>query len=117
MTLQTHQFPYGSDNYGLLLHCQDTGQTACVDAGDSAATRRPLPKPDGPSRIFLSPIIMPITQMGWPRLNQPITPPFLAQKLIVLSAIYTTRNWAMGIILNLPGGALMFWPPPAIRLI
>ena len=42
MTLQTHQFPYGSDNYGLLLHCQDTGQTACVDAGDSAAAEAAL---------------------------------------------------------------------------
>ena len=39
MTLQTHQFSYGSDNYGLLLHCRETGQTACVDAGDADATR------------------------------------------------------------------------------
>ena len=42
MTLQTHQFPYGSDNYGLLLHCNDTGNTACVDAGDAEATQAAL---------------------------------------------------------------------------
>lgn len=42
MTLQTHQFSYGSDNYGLLLHCRETGQTACVDAGDADATRAAL---------------------------------------------------------------------------
>ncbi len=39
MTFQTHQFPYGNDNYGLLLHCTETGQTACIDAGDAAATK------------------------------------------------------------------------------
>jgi len=38
MAFQTHQFPYDSDNYGLLLHCTDTGLTACVDAGNAAAT-------------------------------------------------------------------------------
>jgi len=42
MTLQTHQFPYGSDNYGLLLHCTKTGQTACVDAGDADAAMAAL---------------------------------------------------------------------------
>jgi hydroxyacylglutathione hydrolase len=42
MTLQTHQFSYGSDNYGLLLHCRETGQTACVDAGDADVTRAAL---------------------------------------------------------------------------
>ena len=67
MTLQTHQFPYGSDNYGLLLHCADTGHTACVDAGDTEATQARLPKPGGGLRIFSLPTIMPIIQMGWPR--------------------------------------------------
>ena len=38
MAFQTHQFPYGNDNYGLLLHCTATGQTACIDAGDDVAT-------------------------------------------------------------------------------
>ena len=40
--LQTYQFPYGSDNYGLLLHCNETGQTACVDAGDAEAVHKAL---------------------------------------------------------------------------
>jgi len=42
MTMQTHQFPYGSDNYGLLLHCTESGETACVDAGDATATKAAL---------------------------------------------------------------------------
>ena len=37
MAFQTHQFPYGDDNYGLLLHCTESNLTACVDAGDAAA--------------------------------------------------------------------------------
>lgn len=36
MTLQFHQFAYNSDNYGVLVHEPDSGETACVDAGDSA---------------------------------------------------------------------------------
>ena len=32
------QFPYGSDNYGVLLHCPNHNQTAVIDAGDAAAT-------------------------------------------------------------------------------
>ena len=31
---QYHQFLYGSDNYGVLMHDADTGQTAAIDAGD-----------------------------------------------------------------------------------
>jgi hydroxyacylglutathione hydrolase len=42
MAFQTHQFPYGNDNYGLLLHCTDTGLTACIDAGDAAAANSAL---------------------------------------------------------------------------
>ena len=38
MAFKTHQFPYDSDNYGLLLHCTETGLTACVDAGSAPAT-------------------------------------------------------------------------------
>lgn len=35
--LECVQFPYGSDNYGVLIHDKDSGQTACIDAGDAAA--------------------------------------------------------------------------------
>jgi hydroxyacylglutathione hydrolase len=42
MTFQTHQFPYGNDNYGLLLHCTESGLTACVDAGDAGAVEAAL---------------------------------------------------------------------------
>ena len=42
MAFQTHQFPYGDDNYGLLMHCTESGLTACVDAGDSDATEAAL---------------------------------------------------------------------------
>ena len=33
-TFQYHQFLYGTDNYGVLMHDPDTGQTAAIDAGD-----------------------------------------------------------------------------------
>lgn len=35
--LECVQFTYGSDNYGVLIHDKDTGQTACIDAGDAQA--------------------------------------------------------------------------------
>ncbi len=31
-------YPYGNDNYGVLLHCPETLQTACVDCGDAEST-------------------------------------------------------------------------------
>ena len=32
--LEVHQFPYVfDDNYGALIHCPETGETACIDAG------------------------------------------------------------------------------------
>ncbi len=34
---QYHQFPYMSDNYGVLVHSAETGETACIDAGDAPA--------------------------------------------------------------------------------
>jgi len=37
-TLSFHQFPYLSDNYGVLVHDPESNETACIDAGDSAAT-------------------------------------------------------------------------------
>lgn len=36
--LECFQYPYGSDNYGVLIHDADSGQTASVDAGDEKAT-------------------------------------------------------------------------------
>ncbi|MBX2885720.1 MAG: hydroxyacylglutathione hydrolase [Granulosicoccus sp.] len=35
-TLEYVQFPYLSDNYGVLVHSPATGETACVDAGEAA---------------------------------------------------------------------------------
>jgi len=35
--LECFQFPYGSDNYGVLVHDKGSGQTACIDAGDAGA--------------------------------------------------------------------------------
>lgn len=38
MTLKFHQFASPPmDNYGVLIHAEETGETACVDAGDAAA--------------------------------------------------------------------------------
>lgn len=39
---QIHLFPYGSDNYGVLIHAPDTGETAMIDAGDAGAARAAL---------------------------------------------------------------------------
>ena len=36
-TLDVFQFPYMSDNYGVLLHNKDTFETALIDAGDASA--------------------------------------------------------------------------------
>ena len=41
-TLEIFQFAYNADNYGVLLHCPDSGDTACIDAGDAAATEAAL---------------------------------------------------------------------------
>ena len=37
-----HQFVYGSDNYGVLVHDPKTGHTAAIDAGDGAAYKAAL---------------------------------------------------------------------------
>lgn len=42
MSLQIHQFPYLSDNYGVLLHEPASNTTACIDAGDAGATLKAL---------------------------------------------------------------------------
>lgn len=44
MALSFHQFPYGSDNYGVLVNDDETGATACVDAGDASAALEALSK-------------------------------------------------------------------------
>jgi len=36
--LEIHQYKYMSDNYGVLVHSSDTGQTTCIDSGDADAT-------------------------------------------------------------------------------
>lgn len=33
-SFEYHQFLYGADNYGVLMHDPDTGHTAAIDAGD-----------------------------------------------------------------------------------
>ncbi len=40
--LNIHQFPYGSDNYGVLLHCPESSETTMIDAGDAAAAETAL---------------------------------------------------------------------------
>ena len=37
MTLEVHQFPCLSDNYGYLLHDSASGETACIDTPDAQA--------------------------------------------------------------------------------
>ncbi|WP_298281971.1 hydroxyacylglutathione hydrolase [Novosphingobium sp.] len=40
MTLQIHQFPCLSDNYGFLVHDPASGETACIDTPDAEAYLR-----------------------------------------------------------------------------
>ena len=40
--LQYHLFPALSDNYGVLMHCSETGQTASIDAPEAAAVEKAL---------------------------------------------------------------------------
>lgn len=40
MTLQIHQFPCLSDNYGFLVHDPASGETACIDTPDADACLR-----------------------------------------------------------------------------
>lgn len=42
MTLEIHQFPARSDNYGVLLHDTETGMTASVDTPDPSAIKAAL---------------------------------------------------------------------------
>ncbi|MEC8110554.1 MAG: hydroxyacylglutathione hydrolase, partial [Pseudomonadota bacterium] len=42
MRLAIHQFPYNDDNYGVLLHDAERGETALVDAGDAEAAEAAL---------------------------------------------------------------------------
>ena len=40
--LEVHQFPCLSDNYGVLVHASDSGQTASIDAADAGAVQSAL---------------------------------------------------------------------------
>ena len=42
MRLAIHQFGYNNDNYGVLLHDAESGETALVDAGDADAAEAAL---------------------------------------------------------------------------
>jgi len=42
--LSLTQYAYMADNYGVLLHSEKTGQTACIDCGDAQATMAALAK-------------------------------------------------------------------------
>ncbi|MEM1235339.1 MAG: hydroxyacylglutathione hydrolase [Pseudomonadota bacterium] len=42
MPAQFHQFPYLNDNYGVLVHDDTSGKTACVDAGEPGAVFQAL---------------------------------------------------------------------------
>ena len=48
MRLAIHQFPYNDDNYGVLLHDAERGETALVDAGDAEAAEAALNKAGWP---------------------------------------------------------------------
>ena len=53
--LKIHQFPYGSDNYGVLLHCPESGETAMIDAGDAEAAEAALAETGWPlSQIWIT---------------------------------------------------------------
>lgn len=41
-TLQYHLFPALNDNYGVLVHCPDSGATASIDAPEAAAVEKAL---------------------------------------------------------------------------
>lgn len=41
-SLEFYQFPCRSDNYGVLVHAPDTGETASIDAPDAAAVDEAL---------------------------------------------------------------------------
>lgn len=39
-----HQYPYNADNYGVLLHSPETGETVCIDSGDASVTLAEIDK-------------------------------------------------------------------------
>ncbi len=41
-SLKIHLFPALNDNYGVLMHCPETGETASIDAPEAAAVRKAL---------------------------------------------------------------------------
>ena len=41
--LEIHQFPFvWDDNYGVLIHSPETGETTCIDCGDATAYQKAL---------------------------------------------------------------------------
>jgi len=42
--LEIYQYSYMSDNYGVLLHDPENGETACIDCGDAQASLAALQK-------------------------------------------------------------------------
>ena len=46
MSLAIDQFTYNQDNYGVLLHDGETGETALIDAGDATAAESAPPDSD-----------------------------------------------------------------------
>lgn len=55
MSITCHQYPCRSDNYGVLVHDEATGQTALIDVPEEAATRQAI-KDKGwtPTHIFIT---------------------------------------------------------------
>ena len=60
------QFPYLSDNYGVLVHDAETGKTAAIDAGDDASIWPLYQRPASRLMRFGLHIIIGITPMGLP---------------------------------------------------
>lgn len=42
MAFEIYQFAYNDDNYGVLIHDAQSGETACIDAGDDRAVLHAL---------------------------------------------------------------------------
>ena len=50
MALEIRQFPCLSDNYGFLIRCSETGETACVDTPEAAVILEEAQTLDWPIR-------------------------------------------------------------------
>lgn len=55
MPVTCHQYPCRSDNYGVLVHDEATGQTALIDVPDEMATRKAIEATGWtPTHIFIT---------------------------------------------------------------